>query len=182
MTLGQEGGVSAGSTQTCKMQTKHYVNGRHSFSFFMTRFLALPEITSGPMTPEAAGGGFWLFSATASARGPKKGLGVAGDARSPETKRPHVPPARARARLEGLASPPLPPGRPRLPLPSPHTLAQAPWPPHAHVLNLRRPSCRLQLSPGLPVSFWAGTSFIERGNSVSLPFTTLTFPNMCPRC
>lgn len=97
MTLGQEGGVSAGSTQTCKMQTKHYVNGRHSFSFFMTRFLALPEITSGPMTPEAAGGGFWLFSATASARGPKKGLGVAGDARSPETKRPHVPPARARA-------------------------------------------------------------------------------------
>lgn len=76
-------------------------------------------------------------------------------------KGPHVP-ARARARLTGLAWPPLPPGRSWLPLPSPHTLAHALWLPHAHVLNRRRPSCRLQLLPGLPASLRTRTSLYGR--------------------
>lgn len=88
-------------------------------------------------------------------------------------------PARAPAPKPRLASPP--PRKAALPLPSPHTLAHALWTPYAHVLNPRRPSCRLQSPPGLPLFLLAQSPFVGRQNNVSPPFTTLTCPNIC-RC
>lgn len=118
---------------------------------FRATFLALSR--NHEQSRDSSGGDQSSSSpATTPEPGPEWRL--APSAQTPETKEPHVP-ARAPARPAAsprLASPPFPPGRPRLPLPFPHALAHAPCLPHAHVLNPRRPSCCLQLSPGLPVS------------------------------
>ena len=99
---------------------------------------------------------FWSFSPPAAATGPGRGRGLALGARTLRTKGPHVPAPEASSRLP---SPPEDRGFPSRP---PHTLAHALWSPHAHVLNPRRPSSRLQLWPGLPVSLRTQTAFVRR--------------------
>lgn len=119
----------------------------------------------------AAQEGFRPFSSQAASAVAGRGWGLARGARTPRTKGPHVP-ARRRAPAPApaqRASPrrPSPPEDHSCPSHPPHTLAHALWLPHAHVLNPRRPSCRLQFLPGLSESLRVQIAFIERKNNVS---------------